>query len=67
MNGSEDSEGAARLILVLGDQLSNGLSSLGQGDAPRDVVFVAEVASEATYVPHHKKKIAFAPSACDRL
>ena len=46
------------LRLVLGDQLSPGLSSLGDA-GPGDVVLMAEVAEEATYVRHHKKKIAF--------
>ncbi|MEM9145813.1 MAG: cryptochrome/photolyase family protein [Pseudomonadota bacterium] len=47
------------LILVLGDQLSETLPSLAAGDPSRDVVLMAEVAEEAAYVPHHKKKIAF--------
>ncbi|MEM8753836.1 MAG: cryptochrome/photolyase family protein [Pseudomonadota bacterium] len=49
------------LILILGDQLSHGLASLkADADAP---VLMAEVAAEATYVRHHKKKIAFIFSA----
>jgi deoxyribodipyrimidine photolyase-related protein len=48
-----------RLILVLGDQLSEGLSALAEGDPARDIVVMAEVLGEATYVPHHPKKIAF--------
>ncbi|MEM9230158.1 MAG: cryptochrome/photolyase family protein [Pseudomonadota bacterium] len=48
-----------RLILVLGDQLSAGISSLRSGDPKRDIVLMAEVMEEASYVPHHKKKIAF--------
>ena len=47
------------LIVVLGDQLSLGLSSLRVADKARDVVLMAEVADEASYVRHHKKKIAF--------
>ncbi len=46
------------LRLVLGDQLSPSLSSL-RDIGPDDVVLMAEVAEEATYVRHHKKKIAF--------
>ncbi|MDX2265373.1 MAG: cryptochrome/photolyase family protein [Hyphomicrobiales bacterium] len=46
------------LILVLGDQLSLNLSSLRSADKARDVVLMAEVWEEATYVRHHKKKIA---------
>ncbi len=47
------------LVLVLGDQLSEGLHALRQADKARDVVVMAEVGAEATYVPHHPKKIAF--------
>ncbi|QQA41944.1 cryptochrome/photolyase family protein [Pelagovum pacificum] len=49
---------APRLILVLGDQLTPTLSALREGDRTRDVVVMAEVRDEATYVNHHKKKIA---------
>ena len=51
------------LILILGDQLSPSMSSLKQGDKAGDVVLMAEVMAEASYVPHHKKKIAFIFSA----
>ena len=47
------------LILVLGDQLTPALSSLAAGDPSRDRVLMAELHDEATYVRHHKKKIAF--------
>ncbi len=52
-----------RLILILGDQLSSGISSLKNADPAQDVIMLAEVTDEATYVPHHKKKIAFIFSA----
>jgi deoxyribodipyrimidine photolyase-related protein len=52
------------LILILGDQLSLIISSLKQGDQARDVVLMTEVMEEASYVPHHKKKIAFVFSPC---
>lgn len=48
-----------RLVLVLGDQLSDALSALAAADMASDVVVMAEVAEEATYVQHHPKKIAF--------
>ncbi|WP_299829003.1 cryptochrome/photolyase family protein [uncultured Roseobacter sp.] len=48
----------SRLILVLGDQLTAGLSALQQADRSRDVVVMAEVAEETDYVQHHPKKIA---------
>ena len=46
------------LRLVLGDQLSDGLSALRDLDLATDVVLLAEVLGEATYVKHHKQKIA---------
>jgi deoxyribodipyrimidine photolyase-related protein len=52
-----------RLILVLGDQLKPEISSLRSADKARDVVLLCEVWDEATYVRHHKKKIAFIFSA----
>lgn len=52
----------ATLRLVLGDQLSASLASLRDYESG-DVVLMAEVSEEATYVKHHKKKIAFLFSA----
>ena len=49
----------ARLRLILGDQLSPGLSSLADADKEADLILLAEVAEEAGYVAHHKQKIAF--------
>ena len=51
------------LRLILGDQLSHSLSSLKDADKAADTVLIVEVMEEATYVPHHKKKIAFLFSA----
>ena len=51
------------LILVLGDQLTPSLSSLVAGDPAYDRVLMAELSDEASYVRHHKKKIAFLFSA----
>ena len=48
----------ARLVLILGDQLSMDLAALKAADKTRDVVVMAEVAAEAEYVRHHPKKIA---------
>lgn len=47
-----------RLILVLGDQLSPDLAALREGDPQHDIVVMAEVRQEGSYVPHHAKKIA---------
>ena len=46
-----------RLVLVLGDQLSEGLSALEAADPARDIVVMAEVMAEARSVPHHPRKI----------
>lgn len=43
--------------MVLGDQLSDPLSALDGIDPARDVVLMAEVRGECTYVRHHKKKL----------
>ncbi|MCF4098334.1 cryptochrome/photolyase family protein [Maritalea mediterranea] len=51
------------LILILGDQLSRDLSSLRDFDPSQDHILMCEVWEEATYVKHHKKKIAFLFSA----
>lgn len=49
----------SKLCFILGDQLSESLSSLAGIDKQDDVVFLCEVMEEATYVAHHPKKIAF--------
>ena len=51
------------LRLILGDQLSNTISSLVDVDKAKDLVFMCEVMQEAKYVKHHKKKIVFLFSA----
>lgn len=51
------------LVLVLGDQLSPDISSLATADKECDCVLMVEVEEEASYVKHHKKKIAFLFSA----
>jgi deoxyribodipyrimidine photolyase-related protein len=48
-----------RLVLVLGDQLTEGVAALREADRARDVVIMAEVRAETDYVAHHPKKIAF--------
>ncbi|MCL4105013.1 UNVERIFIED_CONTAM: hypothetical protein GTU68_018720 [Idotea baltica] len=52
-----------KLRLILGDQLSPGMSSLADADPDKDLILMAEVRAEASYVKHHKKKIAFLFSA----
>lgn len=51
-----------KIILILGDQLSPDISSLRRAEHG-DVILMSEVMEEATYVKHHKKKIAFIFSA----
>lgn len=47
------------LRIVLGDQLNHDISALMGISPDNDIVLMCEVADEATYVKHHKKKIAF--------
>lgn len=51
------------LVPVLGDQLSRDLPSLRDADPAETVVLMMEVWDEATYVRHHKQKIALIFSA----
>lgn len=51
------------LVLVLGDQLSLDLSSLDGLDPGHTRILMAEVMAEATYVPHHQRKLVFVFSA----
>ena len=51
------------LRLILADQLSPSIASLRGADKTRDVILLCEVMEEASYVPHHPKKIAFLFSA----
>ncbi len=53
----------SRLVLILADQLTSSISSLQAADREQDVVLMVEAMEEATYVRHHKKKIAFLFSA----
>jgi len=53
----------ANLVLILGDQLSTAISSLDNFDKKTDTIIMIEAVSEASYVPHHPKKIIFIFSA----
>ncbi|NNF25491.1 MAG: cryptochrome/photolyase family protein [Rhodobacteraceae bacterium] len=48
----------SRLVLVLGDQLTPDIAALREADKSSDIVVMAEVMDEASYVRHHPKKIA---------
>lgn len=52
----------AKLILILGDQLSPALASL-RDVGPDDLILLAEVNAEAHYVKHHQLKIVLIFSA----
>lgn len=51
------------LRVVLGDQLSRGISALEGLDPATDTVLLMEVQAECTYVPHHPQKIVLILSA----
>jgi deoxyribodipyrimidine photolyase-related protein len=51
------------LRFVLGDQLSSDSTALRDLDPRVDIVLIAEVMAEATYVSHHKQKLVFFFSA----
>ncbi len=51
------------LRLILGDQLTRDISALDGLDKAHDVVLLAEVREEGTYVRHHKQKIVLILSA----
>lgn len=51
------------LLPILGDQLSLQLASLKAADSKQSVVLMTECLDEATYVPHHQKKLVFVFSA----
>ena len=52
-----------KLCILLGDQLSHDLSALRSLEKGTDQILMCEVKEEATYVKHHKLKIAFLFSA----
>jgi deoxyribodipyrimidine photolyase-related protein len=51
------------LVLILGDQLTPDIAALAAADKARNVVVMAEVMGEGTYVPHHPQKIIMILSA----
>lgn len=61
MGGSPNKKGALRL--VLGDQLSDGLSALAGADLAADLVLMVESRAEATAWKHHKQKLVLVWSA----
>ena len=53
----------SKLRLIFGDQLSQEISSMNGINSSEDTILMCEIWNEATYVKHHKKKIAFLFSA----
>ena len=51
------------LVLILGDQLTPDISSLKDCDPDHTRVLLCEVMEEASYVPHHQRKLVFIFSA----
>ena len=51
------------LRVILGDQLTDSISSLSNCDKSEDIVLISELIDEATFIPHHKKKLVFIFSA----
>ena len=47
------------LVVVLGDQLDGHSAAFDGFDPPRDAVLQMEVREEASYVPQHRRRIAF--------
>ena len=63
MGGMADTSTGPVLVPVLGDQLSRDLASLRDRTKDDTVILMMEVWDEATYVKHHKQKIALIFSA----
>lgn len=51
------------LRLILGDQLTPNISSLRDMAPEQDMILMCELATEATYVHHHKQKLVLVLSA----
>ena len=49
----------SKLAVILGDQLSHNLNIFDHLDKDQDEILMMEVMDEASYVKHHKKKLAF--------
>jgi deoxyribodipyrimidine photolyase-related protein len=47
------------LVIVLGDQLDGESAAFDEFDPARDAILQMEVREEATYVPQHKRRLAF--------
>lgn len=63
MSRSGAAENIRHLVLVLGDQLDADSAAFDGFDPERDVVLQMEVLEETSYIPQHKKRIAYFLSA----
>lgn len=54
---------AQRLILILGDQLTDNIAALRDASKDSDLIVMFELVSEATYVHHHQQKLVLVLSA----
>ncbi|MEO7027190.1 MAG: cryptochrome/photolyase family protein [Caulobacteraceae bacterium] len=55
------------LVLVLGDQLDGASAAFDGFDSGRDAILQVEAREEATYIPQHKKRLAFFFAAMRRF
>ena len=53
----------ARLLLIMGDQLSHDLPSLKDADPAHDIIIMGELYEEASQPKHHKQKLVLIFSA----
>jgi deoxyribodipyrimidine photolyase-related protein len=63
MNETLQTKDDGRILLVLGDQLNLNNAVLAGADKAKDVVLMAEVQEEASYVPHSRHKMVLLFSA----
>lgn len=59
MISDTDARPVRTLILVLGDQLNDRLAPFNAFDASADAIVQMEVKEEASYIPQHKRRIAY--------
>ncbi len=48
-----------RLVIVLGDQLDAASAAFDGFDPAQDAILIMEVREEASYIPQHKRQLAF--------
>jgi deoxyribodipyrimidine photolyase-related protein len=63
MGSSKRETNLRRLVILLGDQLDGTSAAFDGFDPAQDAVLMMEVREEATYIPQHKRRLAFFFSA----